>query len=196
MEGKNFEAPELKHIKGQEGQVEDPEKAHEMAEREDVYQTFANLYEEYLTDPDKYNKEHGKGIRNWPVLDNTPQMCEYLAEMKVPPEYIRKLGEIDAEAFGEIFDYDKTIKDKNDAQLLFDQARLWGEEIVHNIKRSMLKKRGPDYAGGFGVEAMSYAESPEYFSELAREWSARYRRSHAYYARKRKNHPLRRKSEK
>ena len=188
MEGKNFEASNLRHIKGQEGEVENPEKAREMAERVDIHQTFAHLYEQYLADPSKYKQEHSLDI-----LDNSYQMCEYLAEMEVPPEYIRKLGEIDAEAHGEIYDYDKSIKDRSDAQLLIDQARFWGEEVVHNIKRSVIAKKGPDYAGSFRLEAMNFAESPEYFSELAREWSARYRRYHAYYARKDKNHSLRKK---
>lgn len=180
-----YDASKLKHIKEQEGRAEDMVKAREMAEREKVYRKWADLYEEYLANPTAFNEKHEKGPSGSPNLfDVTPEVCEELVEMGVPVEYIRKLGELDAEAFGQIFDYDQTLDGKSDAELLADQARFWGAKVLHEIKRDLSRQNTPHKPGAFGFTAANVAESPGYYSELVKGWSADYRGTHAYYTRR------------
>lgn len=185
MKEELYDASKLEHVKGQEGRVEDMTKAREMAEREKVYRTWADLYEEYLADPAAFNEKHEKGPPGSPNLfDVTPETCEELAKMKVPVEYIRKLGELDAEAFGQILDYDQTLEGKSDAELLADQARFWGAKVLHEIKRDLSRQNSPHMPGAFGFTAANVSESPEYYSELVKGWSADYRGTHAHYTRR------------
>jgi len=185
MNEKSYDASKLEHTKGQEGRVEDMTKAREMAEREKVYRTWADLYEEYLANPTAFNEKHKKGPPGSPNLfDVTPEVCEELAKMEVPVEYIRKLGELDAEAFGQILDYDQTLDGKSDTELLADQARFWGAKVLHELKRDFSRQNKPHEPGAFGFTAANVSESPEYYSELVKGWSADYRGTHAYYTRR------------
>ncbi len=142
-------------------------------------------HEEYLANPTAFNEKHKKGPPGSPNLfDVTPEVCEELAKMEVPVEYIRKLGELDAEAFGQILDYDQTLDGKSDTELLADQARFWGAKVLHELKRDFSRQNKPHEPGAFGFTAANVSESPEYYSELVKGWSADYRGTHAYYTRR------------
>jgi hypothetical protein len=122
--GEQFNPNALKFVKGQEGRVEDVEKAQAMAAEEEFYRNTAAQYERYCANPD--DKEFQKPGAFSIVLG------EYgdLQANKVTPEYIKKVGEIQAEKVGELFDYEQSVASKSDSELKGELAKLKLQEVI------------------------------------------------------------------
>lgn len=111
MERYPYESHKIKHLKGQVGPIEDPDKAFVMAGIENEQRKTAGLYEEYRKDPRHFKKPLQRGLKK-----------EFAAWHKkgISPEYIRRIGEQLAEQAGSILDYEKSIGGKTDSELKKD----------------------------------------------------------------------------
>jgi hypothetical protein len=108
------EGLKMKHIPGQEGRVDDQEKARKMAEAQDVFESRASFLGEYQKDPTTF-------LANNP--DMAPEELELfkqLSEADITAEDLREVGDRYAEARATAYDYAQELPDKSWSSLQID----------------------------------------------------------------------------
>ncbi|MFH1161925.1 MAG: hypothetical protein V1696_01465 [Candidatus Jorgensenbacteria bacterium] len=187
-----YDPSKIEHLESQEGLVEDSEKARRMANTEEWYKEWSDDYDKYLKDHEGENPaEH----LNWlekltksPGTEDKDDAQRALAFLGIKPEYIEKIGEVDAEAIGEKVDYEKTLRSKSESELRADSFKLFATQIFWNAwgvgrpaPESKRIKQDKDnrfsYWDAEGeAQAHFFQESPRVYSKLAHEWAAMYKR--------------------
>lgn len=175
MEGK-FEAEKLEHVQGQEGQVDNPEKAQLMAGTEEIDRRWADRYEEYSRDSEAYKRKY-RGVA-FAASDRVFQGFDNLRELGVPPEYMRKQAEIEAEGRGALYDYIQEAREKSVGALDADVLVFWVQEISARVKR-WRHARGARAGAEGALFLKEYAGSPEYQKAAVAERLAEAKRAAA-----------------
>ncbi len=127
----------LKHIPGQEGRVDDEEKARVMAEHELGHRELAQSYELYIKDPEKWHREDPDRMNPKKVT-----VYEEFERLGVTPEYIIKVGEIWGEVEGSLHDYRKDLQDKTGAELRGEARSRMIKVLLGKMKEVLKNKFG------------------------------------------------------
>ena len=131
-----------KFIKGQEAtvtekgnkEIENQDKAREMAKTEDFYHEQAGRFQEYLKDPKAFSKtlEWRPKVADINVLYSA-EYFKRLVQSGITPDDLRIIGDRVAEVRGSAVDYEETVREKSTVQLKIEAAVF----TVLNFKHGM-----------------------------------------------------------
>ena len=120
-----LDAAKIPHVKGQEGRIDNQDKAQKMAEISNMYEQRALNLKEFMAG----NREDLRQTYGW------------YAEAGVTPEYIKARGDIAAESEGAAYDYSLEAAEKMVPQLKLDMD-MFTEELLQEENKGMLRSKG------------------------------------------------------
>lgn len=122
MAVEDFNPERLKHIKGQEGRVDDQEKAERRAQEEDFRRDVDQEYKEYLADQNAFPTTGQCGMF-------IVSQYRGLAQRGAAPEFLEKAAEITAEKEGALFEFGQSLAGNNDRELRNELRYLRYQDI-------------------------------------------------------------------
>ena len=124
----SYNPENLKHVPGQEGRVDDMEKAYTMADDENkTRDILLDFYNDVVNSKPGHFDEGYQGLLG---------ELEVWRENGVTPEYLKKVAEIEAEREGALFDYESSLIGKSVTELRAEMVKNYVRRIATNISVS------------------------------------------------------------
>lgn len=117
-----YNPEKIPHVKGQDRKIESREKAFEMAYRYDPYNDIAKGYEQYLKKTPEQKSQ-----------SEAHEFSKTLEERGVTPDYVRTFGELSAESYGAMLDYQEEALEKTSEELVRDSDQATKELLLFAI---------------------------------------------------------------
>ena len=142
-------------VESKVGPIRDERQARKMAHIEDEYRNFTKKYNLYLANPEDFSGGNPSLVKEFKIL----------AKRGVTPDYIIKLGELDAELYADLEDFKsklESISDKAELEKLL--GRLGNEMHENNALCDRLSEEDPFNIHIIGAVANIKSQPPEYIN--------------------------------
>jgi hypothetical protein len=141
----------LNRIDKQRVRIDNPDKAHEMAEMEGFFRNNATEYSMYLAGPDEFIKNNKEPVMSLfgMKLPTKAEKYAYFSEQGVTPEWLIAQGEQEADVVGSVADYREEMHSKTDEELksaFKELAREFSRGPEKYVRGMQIKR--PDHSDG------------------------------------------------